>query len=310
VPASQISHMPSLASSSAPTAKGTREAGGVSRSSDQHDQSAAATGGGEPLTPLASLLAFRDVQRKRAEYWIEYADAIDAHLRWSAAVRAAAVQRERQEGTDSSSDEQGASGSAELRNGQRHSCAHAAGIDVQSIVAEHGAEATSSAPEDGDADTAPLPSSHQPEVNGPMLVQIINLVTQGLLTCSHETRMLEAHLRAPATSDATQAAGEEQEATSNTALQPQPALARLLGIVQDLENRLLRVTVERDQLRTAALHGAVAAPAGIEEQSVEEPEDSDAKVARLDATRTRIREEINDAMAEVQAEIAELQYDT
>jgi len=143
-----------------------------------------------------------------------------------------------------------------------------------------------------------------------MLVQIINLVTQGLLTCSHETRMLEAHLRAPATSDATQAAGEEQEATSNTALQPQPALARLLGIVQDLENRLLRVTVERDQLRTAALHGAVAAPAGIEEQSVEEPEDSDAKVARLDATRTRIREEINDAMAEVQAEIAELQYDT
>ncbi|CAD6892603.1 unnamed protein product [Tilletia laevis] len=235
-----------------------------------------------PLSPLAALLAFRDVQRKRAEYWIEYTDAMDAHLRWSAA------RQERQSKDDHEEEEQA---SSEADNGAtaRHqsSCAHAAGIDTASVVAST-ASPTTQPP-------APAPIA---EVNGPMLLQILNLVTQGLLSCSHQSRMLEAHLRNPATSETT---GEEVDLT------PQPALARLLGTVQDRENRLLRTTVKRDQLRTNALHAVTAAD--DERTSPNDPSANQAEIDESQRERHQIREEINEAMAEVQAEIAELQAD-
>ncbi|KAE8233723.1 hypothetical protein CF326_g1239 [Tilletia indica] len=229
-----------------------------------------------PLSPLAALLAFRDVQRKRAEYWVEYTDAIDAHLRWSAA-------RPRREEDDAGlKTETNGDDGVEVPQ-HRPSCAHAAGIDPTSAIAQT-QEASSSSP--------PPPA----EVNGPMLLQILNLVTQGLLSCSHQSRLLEAHLRNPAT----------DESSTQTSLAPQPALARLLGTVQDLENRLLRTTVKRDQLRTNALHSG---DEDSQDQTRITTSDGDAAgtIEELQRERHKIREEINEAMAEIQAEIAELQ---
>ncbi|KAE8253932.1 hypothetical protein A4X06_0g1148 [Tilletia controversa] len=208
---------------------------------------------------------------------------MDAHLRWSAA------RQERLSKDDHEEEEQASSEADNDDAPARHSssCAHAAGVDTASVVAST-ASPTTQPP-------APAPIA---EVNGPMLLQILNLVTQGLLSCSHQSRMLEAHLRNPATSDTT---GEEVDLT------PQPALARLLGTVQDLENRLLRTTVKRDQLRTNALHAVTTVD--DERTSPNDPSANQAEIDELQRERHQIREEINEAMAEVQAEIAELQAD-
>ncbi|CAD6907262.1 unnamed protein product [Tilletia controversa] len=236
----------------------------------------------ERLEHACSVQLLKTISQ-RAEYWIEYTDAMDAHLRWSAA------RQERLSKDDHEEEEQASSEADNDDAPARHSssCAHAAGVDTASVVAST-ASPTTQPP-------APAPIA---EVNGPMLLQILNLVTQGLLSCSHQSRMLEAHLRNPATSDTT---GEEVDLT------PQPALARLLGTVQDLENRLLRTTVKRDQLRTNALHAVTTVD--DERTSPNDPSANQAEIDELQRERHQIREEINEAMAEVQAEIAELQAD-
>ncbi|KAK0567859.1 hypothetical protein OC844_000060 [Tilletia horrida] len=284
--------------------------------------SAAAAASADPISatpapvvqsPLATLLAFRDVQRKRAEYWIEYQDAIDAHFRWTALTQQRTKQQLQQEQEQEAEDD-AASGAVAPSSGSiartQHSCAHAAGIDTSSLqdLQEEQAQAQKNNKEQ---------EKDAPEVNGPMLLQIVNLVTQGLLSCSHQTRMLEAHLRDPRPPAPAPAPEPEPSTTDEHSPAPRPDLAKLLATVQEGENRLLRTTVKRDQLRTAALHGTSTAPHTSAEQVVndtaegqvdhDDVENVDGQVARLQRERDQIREEINEAMAEVQAEIAELQ---
>ncbi|KAK0570283.1 hypothetical protein OC861_000026 [Tilletia horrida] len=255
----------------------------VPASSDTSRPDSSASAPAVTLDALGTLLAFRDVQRKRTEYWNEYTDAIEAHLKWSAAkqerAKVASTSTTDQD-TPSSSDAEATNGAA-TRRGQ-HSCAHAAGINTSNLESDNEQPTTEAQPQ---ADVAPPPL---PEVNGPMLLQIVNLVTQGLLSCSHQTRMLEGHLRDPA---------PPTEASSATDPQPDLALANLMGKAQDLENSLLRITVKRDQLRTGDLHSGADANLRDNQEEIED----------LSRQRMRIRQEINEIMSEVQAEIAELQ---
>ncbi|KAK0537122.1 hypothetical protein OC842_001735 [Tilletia horrida] len=282
--------------------------------------SAAAAASADPISatpapvvqsPLATLLAFRDVQRKRAEYWIEYQDAIDAHFRWTALTQQRTklqLQLQQEAEDDAASGVVAPSSGSTART--QHSCAHAAGIDtssLQDLQEEQDQAQKNNKEQEKDA----------PEVNGPMLLQIVNLVTQGLLSCSHQTRMLEAHLRDPRPPPSGEQEQEPSTTDEDSPAPPRPDLAKLLATVQEGENRLLRTTVKRDQLRTAALHGTSAAPHTSAEQAVndtaegqvdhDDVENVDGQVARLQRERDQIREEINEAMAEVQAEIAELQ---
>lgn len=100
--------------------------------------------------------------------------------------------------------------------------------------------------------------------------KILALVTSGLLDCSHSVRAIETELR--------------------TALQ-RPDLARMVGHVQDDENKVLRNTVERDQnKRLAKMEGR----------------DLTDVIGQSNEQIKQARERIQESMEEISAEMAEL----
>jgi hypothetical protein len=146
--------------------------------------------------------------------------------------------------------------------------------------------------EGGQADTASLAAEAPPSLNGssssngasghyrteamPMtddiFTKILSLVTSGLLDSSHCVRAVETELRSRFN---------------------QPTLANYVGQVQDLENKVLRCIVERDQTkRTAMVQGR-----DIDRESLRQK----------DANVREYRQEIQDLIAEINAEVAELQ---
>lgn len=117
-------------------------------------------------------------------------------------------------------------------------------------------------------------SDHYHTVELPMtdsiFAKIVSLVTSGLLDCSHCVRAIETELR-------TQLGRED--------------LASLVGKVQDIENRVLRTIVQRDQNRRI---GKV------------EGRDMSESIAQANSDISSLRRDIQDSMEEINAEIADL----
>jgi hypothetical protein len=107
-----------------------------------------------------------------------------------------------------------------------------------------------------------------------IFTKILSLVTSGLLDSSHCVRAVETELRSRFN---------------------QATLADYVGKVQDLENIVLRTIVERDQTRRSAM---------VEGRDVDED-----SLRQKDQSIQANRQEIQDLMAEINAEVAELQQD-
>lgn len=105
-----------------------------------------------------------------------------------------------------------------------------------------------------------------------VFTKILSLVTSGLLDSSHCVRAVETELRSRFN---------------------QSTLAGYVGQVQNLENKVLRCIVERDQSKRTAM---------VEGRDVDEE-----SLRQKDASVREYRQEIQDLMAEINAEVAELQ---
>lgn len=129
-----------------------------------------------------------------------------------------------------------------------------------------GGRCSHGASSNGHYHTDPLPMSDD------IFAKILSLVTSGLLDSSHSVRAVETELRSRF---------------------HQNQLADLVGQVQDLENKVLRKIVQRDQdNRKAALEGR----------------DIDQKALRQqDSAIQDCRQEIQELVAEINAEVAEMQ---
>lgn len=144
---------------------------------------------------------------------------------------------------------------------------------------------------DGSHDHYQSPQS----INNNVMSEILRLVTSSLLDCSHESRVIQTELE--------------------TKFQRKD-LSDLVGRIQDLENKLLRNIVERDQIRKI---DQLRKEEGQEDEdqegeglSLEEREkklEDEKKVEKLEKEIGGIKEEIEDQMMEIRAEIAELEAD-
>lgn len=132
-------------------------------------------------------------------------------------------------------------------------------------------------------------------INNNVMSEILRLVTSSLLDCSHESRVIQTELE--------------------TKFQRKD-LSDLVGRIQDLENKLLRNIVERDQIRKIDQlrkeEGQVDEDQEGEGLSLEEREkklEDEKKVEKLEKEIGGIKEEIEDQMMEIRAELAELEDD-
>lgn len=107
-----------------------------------------------------------------------------------------------------------------------------------------------------------------------IFTKILSLVTSGLLDSSHCVRAVETELRTRFN---------------------QVTIANYIGQVQDLENKVLRSIVERDQSKRTAM--------------VEGRDIDDESLRQKDKNVTVYRQEIQELMAEINAEVAELQQE-
>lgn len=200
--------------------------------------------GDEEKSAFTALKAVKSTQEKRVAFWAEYEDALGAHLAVPLSEGGESGRGEREGAGARDPDGEG----QELANGSVSGHGHDHG---------HGHS-------HGHYDPPPR------GLDDVVMVEVLRLVTQGLLDCSHTLRTLETELR--------------------TTL-ARPDLARLAGQIQDGENELLRTTVRRDQLRKVAR---------LEERDAEE------EVRALDGEVKRLRESIGELMQEVNAEMAEM----
>jgi hypothetical protein len=104
-----------------------------------------------------------------------------------------------------------------------------------------------------------------------VFVKILALVTSGLLDSSHSVRAIETELRTRFN---------------------QPLLADLIGKIQDLENAVLRSIVQRDRT--------------IRKANVEGRDIHDGDIQQKNLTIQNCRQEIQELMTEVNAEVAEM----
>ncbi|EPQ30768.1 uncharacterized protein PFL1_01669 [Pseudozyma flocculosa PF-1] len=209
--------------------------------------------GDEPTTALHLLRSFKECQERRVAHWHEYNDAFSTYLSQPPPPVTTATAGQAASTSAASSDAANLTSpsSADQQRAARtpHSCSHAA--------AAHDAEGAQ--------------SGGRIAISDDMLQEILHLVTQGLLECSHRARAIQTELALPHID--------------------KPQLAALVGRIQAKENDLLRATVERDQLRKVALS---------------QQRDFNDKIASLDARIASFRDDIAQEMQEVAAEMAEL----
>ncbi|KAN0065424.1 hypothetical protein ACQY0O_001260 [Thecaphora frezii] len=207
-----------------------------------HDAAAAPSGlmrdqEAVPTTALHLLKSFKECQERRVAHWHEYDDAFSTYL--SQPSPSAPLSGDTLPSPPPLQDQSAMDGAASRT---LHSCSQAAHAAGERIA-----------------------------ITDDMLQEILHLVTQGLLECSHRARAIQTELALPHID--------------------QPRLAALVDRIQNHENQLLRTTVQRDQLRKLALS---------------QQRDYNHDVEQLQRTITELRNEIVQEMQEVAAEMAEL----
>ncbi len=238
----------------------------------------------QPTTLLQALQAFKEAQARRVAHWQEYEEAMKAFFK-DADLAA---------GGSSS----GGSGSSNTRGPVNGSRNNDAADEPSNTTAAEAAHAHSHSHSHYD----PPPRS----IDDGVMTQILRLVTSGLLECSHEVRAIQIELGGPTSSSsstaaAADAAGTTAETGASSTQFNRPDLAKLVGSVQDLENALLRKIVQRDQARRLASLASPSAEADADGNGSKE-----AEVRQAQRDIAGIKEEINEKMQEVNAEIAEL----
>ncbi|PWN53749.1 hypothetical protein IE53DRAFT_383746 [Violaceomyces palustris] len=241
----------------------------------------------EELTLLA-LKSFKECQERRVAHWNEYEDAMKTHL--SPSANRVAEREPRGVHGEATELDPRMTGSSLNDPGQillNHSCsAHDHGSNGAGVGSGRGID-------DG------------------VMKEILRLVTEGLISCSHEARAIQTEL------------------LTNPRLN-RSDLSEMVGGIQDLENKVLKNIVRRDQLRRLEVLDLASSPHPPSSSSTttsgthptephREREEADGEVMdhhpsrdfgdeiqRLDREVNELRQEIGERMQDIYAEMTDL----